>query len=120
MNARSKPKISVTVQKDFFLCHFSHKLPLQTHSIQQGHLSDLPDKSAGPEDMALSQELDSEMQAALGTLPRDFRMAVILSDIEGLSYEEISEAMGCSIGTVRSRLHRGRRLLREKLRPYLE
>ena len=81
---------------------------------------DLPDKSAGPEDMTLSQELDAEMQTALGTLPKDFRLAVVLSDIEGLSYEEISEAMGCSIGTVRSRLHRGRRLLREKLRPYME
>lgn len=81
---------------------------------------DVPDTSDGPESITLSHELDSEMQAALSTLPKDFRMAVILSDIEGLSYEEIAEAMGSSIGTVRSRLHRGRKLLREKLRPYLE
>ena len=81
---------------------------------------ELPDNSDGPEALALSGELDSEMQAALNTLSPDFRMTVVLSDIEGLSYEEISETMGCSIGTVRSRLHRGRKLLREKLRPYFE
>ena len=81
---------------------------------------DLPDSADGPDALMLSHELDSEMQAALNTLPKDFRLTVILSDIEGLSYDEISEAMACSIGTVRSRLHRGRKLLREKLRPYLE
>ena len=48
-------------------------------------------------------------------LPNDFRMTVILADIEGLSYEEISAAMKCSLGTVRSRLHRGRKLLRTKI-----
>jgi RNA polymerase sigma-70 factor, ECF subfamily len=81
---------------------------------------ELPDSNVGPEDLVLSYELDAEMQNALDTLPKDFRLAVVLSDIEGLSYEEIGDAMGCSIGTVRSRLHRGRRLLREKLKPYLE
>lgn len=81
---------------------------------------DIADTTDGPEALALSSELDAEMQVALDTLPKDFRMTVVLSDIEGLSYEEVSEAMGCSIGTVRSRLHRGRKLLREKLRTYLE
>ncbi len=81
---------------------------------------DVPDSAQGPEALALSSELDGEMQSALDTLPEVFRLTVILSDIEGLSYEEISEVMGCSIGTVRSRLHRGRRLLREKLKPYFE
>jgi RNA polymerase sigma-70 factor (ECF subfamily) len=81
---------------------------------------DIADTCEGPENLALSKELDAKMQAALNTLSEDFRMTVILSDIEGLSYEEISEVMGCSIGTVRSRLHRGRKLLREKLKSYLE
>lgn len=81
---------------------------------------DLPDSAEGPEALTVSNELDAEMQRALATLPKDFQLTVVLSDIEGLSYEEVSDVMGCSIGTVRSRLHRGRKLLREKLRPYLE
>lgn len=81
---------------------------------------EIADPAAGPEELALSSELDAEMQQALSQIPEDFRLTVILSDIEGLSYEEISEVMGCSIGTVRSRLHRGRKLLREKLKHYLE
>ena len=81
---------------------------------------DLPDSADGPEALTISSELGEEMQKALNTLQKDFRLTVILSDIEGLSYEEVSDVMGCSIGTVRSRLHRGRKLLREKLRPYFE
>jgi len=81
---------------------------------------ELPDKAEGPEALLLSHELDTEMQNALATLPKDFRIAVVLSDLEGLSYEEISDVMGTSIGTVRSRLHRGRNLLRQRLKPYLE
>lgn len=89
--------------------------------LEEGETTlNVPDTAEGPESLALSTELDAEMQAALNTLSEDFRLTVILSDIEGLSYEEVSEVMGCSIGTVRSRLHRGRKLLREKLRPYLE
>ena len=88
---------------------------------EEGEIAlDLPDSAEGPEAITLSHELDAEMQTALNTLPEDFRLTVILCDIEGLSYEEISEVMACSIGTVRSRLHRGRKLLREKLRPYFE
>ena len=63
----------------------------------------------------MSHELDEHIQRALNSLPSDFRMTVILADIEGLSYEEISTAMHCSLGTVRSRLHRGRKLLRTKI-----
>ena len=65
--------------------------------------------------MVMSHELDETIQRALNSLPNDFRMTVILADIEGLSYEEISAAMNCSLGTVRSRLHRGRKLLRSKI-----
>ena len=76
---------------------------------------ELPDFDSDPQDLVLSQEIDTGLQAALCKLPPDFRMAVILCDVEGLSYEEIADAMQCSIGTVRSRIHRGRNQLRRFL-----
>jgi len=76
---------------------------------------EIPDAAANPERMMLSHELDEQIQRALSSLPSDFRVTVILADIEGMSYEEISQTMNCSLGTVRSRLHRGRKLLRNRL-----
>ncbi|MDX6197559.1 MAG: hypothetical protein QOJ79_710 [Actinomycetota bacterium] len=58
---------------------------------------------------------DDDVQAALDGLPPDFRAAVVLCDLEGLSYEEIAATLGIKIGTVRSRIHRGRTQLREAL-----
>jgi RNA polymerase sigma-70 factor (ECF subfamily) len=78
-------------------------------------LNELPDLNSDPSDLVLSQEIDTRLQAALNALPKDFRTAVVLCDIEGLSYEEIAEVMRCSIGTVRSRIHRGRNQLRRFL-----
>jgi RNA polymerase sigma factor (sigma-70 family) len=67
-------------------------------------------------DEALAAEaLPEEVQAALAALPEDFRAAVVLCDVAGLSYQEIGEATGVPLGTVRSRIHRGRALLREAL-----
>jgi RNA polymerase sigma factor (sigma-70 family) len=59
--------------------------------------------------------LDGDIQAALQALPPDYRAAVVLCDIEGFSYEEIAATMGVKLGTVRSRIHRGRAQLREAL-----
>ena len=56
-----------------------------------------------------------EVQDALASLPDEFRVAVVLSDISDLSYDEVAAATGVPVGTVRSRIHRGRRLLRERL-----
>ena len=56
-----------------------------------------------------------EIQKALDTLPAEFRLAVMLCDVEEFSYEEIAQIMGCPIGTVMSRLHRGRKLLQKAL-----
>lgn len=79
----------------------------------------LPDWSANPEDVVERNELAETIQAALRSLPLNYRLAVVLYDLEGFSYEEISGILRCSIGTVRSRIHRGRRLLRRRLSPYL-
>jgi RNA polymerase sigma-70 factor (ECF subfamily) len=68
-----------------------------------------------PEQIALTPIVEGEVRKALDALPAEFRMAVILCDVEEFSYEEIAEIMSCPIGTVMSRLHRGRKLLQRSL-----
>ncbi|WP_421082851.1 sigma-70 family RNA polymerase sigma factor [Rothia nasimurium] len=70
------------------------------------------------ENEALARLPDSDIKEALLAIPEDFRMAVYYSDVEGFSYKEISEIMDSPMGTVMSRLHRGRKLLRDKLTDY--
>ena len=89
--------------------------PLDLGGRSEEVFLEIPDSASDPARMMDLYELDEHIQAALNSLPPDFRMTVILADMEGLSYEEISTAMGCSLGTVRSRLHRGRKLLRSKI-----
>jgi RNA polymerase sigma-70 factor (ECF subfamily) len=72
-------------------------------------------REPGPERAWEHNNLDYDVQQALDALPPDFRAAVVLCDIEGLSYEEIAATLDVKLGTVRSRIHRGRALLREEL-----
>ncbi|HLE39321.1 MAG TPA: sigma-70 family RNA polymerase sigma factor [Acidimicrobiia bacterium] len=69
----------------------------------------------GPEEVLASIRLGEDVQRALLDLPYDFREAVVLCDVVGLSYEEIAGAVGIPVGTVRSRIHRGRKMLKERL-----
>lgn len=78
---------------------------------------DVPDTAAGPELEALRSEQAAMVEAALATLPHDQRLAVVMCDIQGYAYEEIAVSMQCSIGTVKSRIARGREKLRRKLGP---
>jgi RNA polymerase sigma-70 factor (ECF subfamily) len=73
-----------------------------------------------PDNILLEKELDEKMSAAMAQLPQDQKAAIIYRDIEGLSYIEMAEAMGCNIGTVMSRLHYARKRMRELLKDYLK
>ena len=73
-----------------------------------------------PESLLQSRQIGETIDAAMAGLPEDLRRAIMLREIEGLSYEEIAEAMNCPIGTVRSRIFRAREVVAEKLRPLLD
>ena len=75
----------------------------------------VPADEPNPEEIYHESRLGPDLQAALDSLPPEFRAAVVLCDIEGLSYEEIGATLGVKLGTVRSRIHRGRQALRDYL-----
>ncbi len=75
----------------------------------------VPDSSPTPEERALQGELQRHLMSGLASLPYDQRVTVVLSDVQGLSYEEIAEATGAELGTVKSRLSRGRAHMRDFL-----
>jgi RNA polymerase sigma factor (sigma-70 family) len=75
----------------------------------------LPSPVAAPDAAYLNQMFDADVEAALASLSPEFRAAVVLCDVEGLSYEEIADVLDLKMGTVRSRIHRGRAMLRSAL-----
>jgi len=75
----------------------------------------IPGREASPQQVYDDTHFDGDIQAALDALPPDFRAAVVLCDLEGLPYDEIAATLGIKVGTVRSRIHRGRSQLRAAL-----
>ena len=73
----------------------------------------------GPERILLQKELEERVKLAMDKLPAEQKAAIIFRDVEGLSYQEMAEAMGCSIGTVMSRLHYGRKRMQGLLKDYV-
>jgi RNA polymerase sigma-70 factor (ECF subfamily) len=73
-----------------------------------------------PEGVLLTEEIRDVVEKALEQLPEDLRTAIVLRELEGLSYEEIAEAMDCPVGTVRSRIFRAREAIDKKLKPLLD
>ena len=82
----------------------------------QGRLKDVDT----PERLLLTDEIQRTVEAAIAALPEDLRTAIVLRELEGMSYEQIAETMGCPVGTVRSRIFRAREAIDEKLKPLLD
>ncbi len=83
-------------------------------------LREFPDIGSSPETIVEREHLDGAIQRALGTLTEELRLVVVLSDIEGFAYEEIATILHVPLGTVKSRLHRARQILQQRLRPYVD
>lgn len=104
------------ITTNLFLDQVRRKQRIRFDSLPDDASDRLPGQAdLGPERAWEHNNLDHDVQAALDTLPPDFRAAVVLCDIEGLSYEEIAATLDIKLGTVRSRIHRGRAQLREAL-----
>jgi RNA polymerase sigma-70 factor (ECF subfamily) len=114
-----------------WLCSILRSIAINTYRRDRRapllHSLDLVHEELGPhsaggcpatpsaEDVALSYWMDEQLVAALQALPEPYRRAVLLCDVEGLSYAQAAEALGCALGTIMSRLHRGRMRLRQAL-----
>ena len=90
-----------------------------TAGVGLDYWAKLAGENPGPEKQLLNLELNAKIQDALGRIPEEFRAAIILVDMGDFSYAEAAGIMSCPIGTVRSRLSRGRRLLHEFLQEYV-
>jgi RNA polymerase sigma-70 factor (ECF subfamily) len=105
--------------KRWFKRHLQKNVSIDAEP-EEGHASiEIEDLSATPFEQLASREIQIAVQSALQEVPDVFRTAVILRDLEDLSYEEVAEVLECSVGTVKSRILRGRRALRQVLEPLL-
>jgi len=116
-------RIAVNTAKNF-LATQGRRAPTFTDADAQ-EAETFPDASPlrdinTPESQLMSKQIAQTVNAAMNELPEELRMAITLREIEGLSYDEISAAMGCPIGTVRSRIFRAREAIAAKLRPLLD
>ncbi|HLZ91830.1 MAG TPA: sigma-70 family RNA polymerase sigma factor [Candidatus Acidoferrum sp.] len=105
--------------KRWFKRHLQKNVSIDAEP-EEGHAAiEIEDLGATPFDQLAAHEMQRAVRHALQEIPQVFRGAVILRDLEGLSYEETAEVLECSIGTVKSRILRGRRALKELLEPLL-
>lgn len=83
-------------------------------------MAEVPDLSEGPAALAESAELDAYVERCVAELPAQYRAAVVLRDVEGLTNEEAAEALGLNVRNFKSRLHRGRMVIRRRLEEFYE
>jgi RNA polymerase sigma-70 factor, ECF subfamily len=103
------------ITKNLFLDRVRRRKRVRLEPLPEEEWRQPSDLAPGPAERIESGMLRGDLEIALQELPPLFRTAVVLCDVQGLSYEEVAEATGWPLGTVRSRIHRGRRLLRRRL-----
>jgi RNA polymerase sigma-70 factor (ECF subfamily) len=103
------------ITTNLFLDQARRKQRIRFDALSDERASTLRSAGPGPDLAVADQMFDDDVERALATLPPDFRAAVVLCDVEGLSYDEIADILGAKLGTVRSRIHRGRAMLRRAL-----
>jgi RNA polymerase sigma-70 factor (ECF subfamily) len=103
------------ITTNLFLDQARRKSKIRFDALADDAETRIPSRGASPDTAVMDGLFDDDVEAALAALPPDFRAAVVLCDIEGLSYEEIADVLGLKLGTVRSRIHRGRTMLRKAL-----
>ena len=103
----------------WFKRHLQKNISIDAEPEQGCAAIEIEDLGATPFDQLAAHEIQDAVQGALQQIPDVFRSAVILRDLEGLSYEEVAEVLDCSVGTVKSRILRGRRALKQILEPLL-
>jgi RNA polymerase sigma factor (sigma-70 family) len=103
------------ITTNLFLDQARRKAKIRFDAFADGAETRIPSRAVTPDFAVLEGIFDDDIENALAALPPDFRAAVVLCDIEGLSYEEIADVLGLKLGTVRSRIHRGRSMLRKAL-----
>ena len=103
------------VTTNLFLDGARRKQRIRFDALSDERAARLRSSSPSPDVAYSDLHFEDDVERALATLPPDFRAAVVLCDVEGLTYEEIAEILGAKLGTVRSRIHRGRAMLREAL-----
>jgi len=103
------------ITTNLFLDQARRRSKIRFDSFPEDGESRLPSTVVAPDAAYVEKMFDADVETALAELPPDFRAAVVLCDVEGLSYEEIADVLGVKMGTVRSRIHRGRAMLRDAL-----
>ncbi|WP_173265446.1 RNA polymerase sigma factor SigE [Streptomyces pacificus] len=103
------------ITTNLFLDMVRRKQRIRFDALGDDAAERLPSREPSPQQVFHDTHFDADVQQALDTLAPEFRAAVVLCDIEGLSYEEIAATLGVKLGTVRSRIHRGRSHLRRAL-----
>jgi RNA polymerase sigma-70 factor (ECF subfamily) len=117
-------RIAINTAKNYLVMQSRHLLETEVipenEEGEQFELESTLKEYSTPENMVLTDEIQATIVAAIDDLPDDLRTAILLREVEGLSYEEIANVMGCPVGTVRSRIFRARESVDNRLKPLLK